>query len=126
MRFGCTGWTLLLVAVSLFGETGSGITKISPVIYQNVYMKSFLAGYLVLTEAQMVQSDLAFAEARAKMFPLNEKLKHTQEALDAALSNGMPAVQWKALVTTISTTQAQMLAIECAALERFRNLLDGD
>lgn len=118
---------MLLLTMTLTGaEGGAGITKISPVIYENAYMKSFLADYLKLTDAQMVQSDLAFAEARAKMFPLGEKLKQTQVALDTALSNGTPAAQWKLLVNSLSNTQAQLMVIECAALEKFRNLLDGE
>lgn len=122
-RIGCL---LAIVALPFLGAETTGITKISPVIYENAQLKSFLAEFLILTTAQMVQSDLAFAEARAKIYPLSEKLKQTKVALDQALTNGSPAAQWKPLVTTIATIEAQMLSIECGALEKFRNILDGD
>jgi hypothetical protein len=118
---------LVLSCYALAGaETTSGITKITPVIYDHAHVKSFLAEFLSLTESQMVQSDLAFAEARAKLYPLSEKLKQTQTALDQALTQGSPVLQWKPLVTTIANLQAQMMALECVALEKFRTLLDGD
>jgi molybdenum cofactor biosynthesis enzyme MoaA len=116
----------VVAAMPLLSQSGAGITKITPVIYNNDQVKAFLADYLVLTEAQMVASDLAFAEARVKLFPLSERLKQTQTALDLALSSGSPAAQWRPLVNTISTVQAQMMAIECATIERFRLILDGD
>ncbi len=128
MLFRFFGWFALIAAAPLVAGDNpvQGITKISPVVYDNILMKSFLADYLGLTEAQMVQSDLAFAEARARIFPLNEKLKTTQASLDQALTDGLPPLRWKPMVTAIANMQAQMLTLECAALGRFRNLLDGD
>lgn len=126
MRIHIAGLVLLALASLASAETPAGITKISSIVYDDLQTKSFLANYLALTPAQMIQADLAFADARAKMFPLGEKLKQTQTSLDKALTDGTPALQWKPLVTSIASLQGQILALECAALEKFRNILDGD
>jgi hypothetical protein len=102
------------------------LSQLTPAIYNDVEMKSFLANYLKLTASQMVQSDFAFAEARAKLFPLEESIKSAHAKLETSLAGGVPVTQWKPLVTRISQAQARMLEVEFTALQKFHQLLDGE
>jgi hypothetical protein len=120
---------VLLLAPALFGYVESAatpLTQLTPILYNNTLVKAFLAEYLGLTDSQVIQADLVIAEARAKLYPLTEKLKEQQSKLDSqlVLANSQTLVQQS--ITGISGTQAKILAAECAALQRFHSLLDGE
>jgi hypothetical protein len=122
-------YLLLLLAPALFGYVESAatpLTQLTPILYNNTLVKAFLAEYLSLTDAQVVQADLVIAEARAKLFPLTEKLKEQQVKLDSNLIMANSQVLVQQSIASISSTQSKILAAECAALQRFHRLLDGD
>ncbi len=119
-------WCLTLTAGAAMAQSKGALTQVSPAIYDNALMKGFLAQYLRLTEAQMVQMDLVFAQARAQLFPWNEKLKQTQTKINEALSGEAKAEKWKPLVAQFAEAQGKVLEVECVALVKFQALLDGD
>lgn len=120
---------VLLLAPALFGYVESAatpLTQLTPIIYNNTLFKAFLADYLGLSDAQVVQADLVIAEARAKLYPLTEKLKEQQVKLDSHLVLANSQAQVQQSIAGISSTQSKILATECAALQRFHSLLDGE